>query len=229
MLVCIISFKLKIHFLSHYIMMKISIKKYQELYDISQMDFTDDDKASLLIQCLTNKNADQIKKLSRKKYGALCKNINDLFANFSETMNVEKPRKYVRIGFKLYRLNYKIAEPPMNTGRYVETATFVADINKNVHMILSTMATPMKLTWKGLKPKHVDSTMHQSIANDMLKLDFAIGYQSCVFFCKVFKKSIKTSPIYFRTISVTPEMVQFYKETLKSTMGGCTISNVCLN
>jgi hypothetical protein len=209
--------------------MKISIKKYQELYDINQMDFQEEDKASLLIQCLTGKNEEQVKKMSKKKYGLMCKSINDTFTKFNETMNVDKPRKYVRIGLKIYKLNYKIAEPPMNTGRYVETATFVADIDKNVHLILSTMATPMQLTWKGLRPRKVDSTMHQLIANDMLKLDFAIGYKSCVFFCKVFKKSIKTSPTYFKTISLTPQMVQFYKETLRSTSGGCTISNVCLN
>jgi hypothetical protein len=210
-------------------MMKISIKKYQELYDINQMECSMEDKASLLVQCLTGKNEEQVKQMSKKKYALMCKSINDTFNNFSKSMNVQKPRKYVRIGWKIYKLNYKIAEPPMNTGRYVETATFVADIDKNIHMILSTMATPMQLTWKGLRPRHVDSTMHQSIADDMLKLDFAVGYQSCVFFCNLFKKSIKTSPTYFKTISVTPQMVQFYKETLISTSGGCTISNVCLN
>jgi len=210
-------------------MMKISIKKYQELYDINQMDFSEEEKASLLVQCLTGKNEEQVKQMSKKKYALMCKSINETFNNFSKNMNVDKPRKYVRIGLKIYKLNYKIAQPPMNTGRYVETATFVADIDKNIHMILSTMATPMKLTWKGLRPRHVDSTMHQSIADDMLKLEFSIGYQSCVFFCNLFKKSIKTSPTYFKTISVTPQMVQFYKETLRSTTGGCTISNVCLN
>ena len=77
--------------------MKISIKKYQELYDINQMDFTEEDKASLLVQCLTGKNAEQVKQMSKKKYALMCKSINDTFNNFSKSMNVDKPRKYVRI------------------------------------------------------------------------------------------------------------------------------------
>ena len=47
--------------------MKISIKKYQELYDINQMECTMEDKASLLVQCLTGKNEEQVKNMSKKR------------------------------------------------------------------------------------------------------------------------------------------------------------------
>jgi hypothetical protein len=207
-------------------MMKITIQKYQELYDIANMEFSESDKASLLIQCLMEMNEEQVKSLPPKKYKKICNEINDVFSKFSIDMEVKKPRKYVRIGWKIYRFNYDIAKAPMNTGRYIETATFVLDITKNIHKILATMASEMKMTWKGWKPKEVDSANHESIANDMLKLDFKIAYQACVFFCKLFKKSIKTFRTYFKTISVTPEMVQFYQQTLKSISDGYTTSNV---
>lgn len=207
-------------------MMKITIEKYQQLNEIVQMDFTETDKASLLIQSLMDMNEEEVKALPPWRHKKICKEINNVFANFSIDMDVKKPRKYVRIGWKIYQFNYDIAQAPMNTGRYVETATFVVDITKNIHKILATMATPMKMTLKGLKPHDVDSTMHESISMDMLKLDFNIAYQACVFFCKVFKRSMLISPSYFKTISVSPEMLQFYQETLKSISVGYTTSNV---
>jgi hypothetical protein len=210
-------------------MMKITLEKYQQLYDIAQMDFTESEKASLLIQSLMNMNEEKVKLLSTKKYTKICNEINDVFSKFTIDMEIKKPTKYIRIGWKIYKLNYDLAKAPMNTGRYIETATFVSDITKNIHKILATMAQEMKMTWKGWKPQDVDSAKHESIANEMLKLDFKIAYQCCVFFCKVFKKSMKTFSTYFQTISVTPEMVQFYQETLKSISVGYTTSNAFQN
>lgn len=207
-------------------MMKISIEKYQQLYDIANMEFSETDKASLLIQSFMDMNEEEVKALPTWRYKKICNEINDVFSKFTIDMDVKKPRKYVRIGWKIYRFNYDLAKAPMNTGRYIETATFVLDITKNIHKILATMAQEMRMTWKGWKAQEVDSANHESIANEMLKLDFKIAYQSCVFFCKLFKKSMKTFRTYFQTISVSPEMVQFYQETLKSISVGYTTSNV---
>ena len=49
----------------------------------------------------------------------------------------------------------------------------------------------MEWTLKGLKLKKYDATEHEEIANDMLHLDFSVAYHAAVFFCALFKESIK--------------------------------------
>jgi hypothetical protein len=203
--------------------MIITIKKYQELHEISQIETSEEQKASLLIQTMLEMDGDGVKELPEWKYKRICKQINDVFAKFTEDMQVVKPKKYVRIGWKLYRFNYDLAKLPMNTGRYVETATFVSDITNNLHKLLATMATPMRFTWFGLRPKNMNWINHESIANDMLRLNFNTGYQSCVFFCKVLNESMNNSNTYFQTISEDRMMVQHCKINLQKISVGCTM------
>jgi hypothetical protein len=205
--------------------MNISIQKYQELFEISQMKSTEQEKAMLLVQSLMDMSEQEVKDLPEKKYAKVCKRINGIFDKFTENMNVINPRKYVRIGWRIYRFNYDLAKIPMNTGRYIETATFVSNLNENIHKILASMATPMKITIAGLKPKHEIYWNHEAIANDMLKLNFEIGYQSCVFFCKVFKESMMNSNTYFKTISVNSEMHRQFLNNLANILDGYTKRN----
>jgi hypothetical protein len=120
-------------------MMNITIKKYQELNEISQIETDENEKASLLIQTMLDMDGNQVKDLPEWRYKKICKNINEVFNKFTEDMQVVKPKKYVRIGLRLYRFNYDLAKLPMNTGRYVETATFVSDITNNLHKLLATI------------------------------------------------------------------------------------------
>lgn len=203
--------------------MIISIKKYQELHEISQLESSEEQKASLLIQTMLDLDDDQVKELPEWKYRRICKQINDVFSKFTEDMDVVNPKKYVRIGLRLYRFNYDLAKLPMNTGRYVETATFVSDITNNIHKLLATMATPMRISWKGLVPKKIEYINHESIANDMLKLNFNTGYQSCVFFCNLLNESMNNSNIYFQTISTNPAMILYCRSNLQRILDGYTM------
>lgn len=205
--------------------MNISIQKYQELFEISMLKSTDKEKAMLLIQTLMNMSEQEVNDLPEKKYAKVSKRINDIFDKFTESMNVINPRKYVKIGWRLYRLNYDLAKIPMNTGRYIETATFVSNLNENIHKILASMAIPMEITIAGLKPKHERYWNHEAIANDMLKLNFEIGYQSCVFFCKIFKESMINSNTYFKTISENSEMYRQFHNNLANILDGYTKRN----
>lgn len=205
--------------------MNISIQKYQELYEISMMNSTESEKASLLIQSLMDMNEDEVKELPELKYKKICKDINSIFDKFTEDMKVNNPKQYVRIGKNIYRFNYNLAKLPMNTGRYIETATFVSNLNENIHKILATMAIPMKITICGLRPKDERYWNHEDIANDMLKLNFQDGYQSCVFFCKIFKESMINSNTYFKTISENPEMHRQFLNNLQEISDGYTMQS----
>lgn len=205
--------------------MKISIKKFQELHDISQIESTQDEKASLLVQSLMDMNESEVKALPEWKYKQICKEINLAFEKFATEIGGQVVKNVIFINKRFYWLNYDIAKTPMNAGRYVETATFATDIIKNMHKILATMATPMYLTWRGFKKVQIDSIHHEKIANEMLKLDFNVGYRSCVFFCKVFSESMTNSNTYFQTISPSQAMMENCLKSLQGILDGCTMQN----
>jgi hypothetical protein len=145
------------------------------------------ERASLLVQCLTGKSEHEINKMNIKKFNKLCSKINAEFEILSKKMDEEKPKQIVKANGKYYWLNYEMAKKPNNAGKYVEVATFSEDLIGNLHKIMATMATPMKLSWKGLVITECD---HADIANDMLQLDFKVAYHASVFFWAVFSKSI---------------------------------------
>lgn len=205
-----------------FIVMKISVKKFQELYSISNIEANDAEKSSLLVQCLTGKSQAEVDKMPIGKYNELCQKINREFAKYTGEMNLGKPKNWVWVKGTLYFLNFDIAKPPMNAGKYVEVATFSNDIIGNIHLIMATMATPMKLTWRGFKPKK--NKNHEQIAADMLDMDFGVVYHSCLFFYAVFTKSIQNSITYFKTIAVDGAKVEEVVQNLCETLDGSVMA-----
>lgn len=198
--------------------MKLKVKKFQEIYEISKLEIDDIDKSILLVACITNQSKEQVENMKLSKFNTLSNLINNSI-NISTLINDDlKPKKYIFHKRKIYRLNYDLAKTPMNTGRYVEIATYSDDLIANIHKIMATMVTPMKLTWKGLIPINKDKN-HKKISEDMLDLRFDIAYQSSVFFCVVFMISIQNSSIYFKSIS-DKEQVQNLMKNLIGHLGG---------
>ena len=186
--------------------MKVTIEKFQKLYAISQMDLDEITRATLLVQSFTGLSEEQIDKLTPAKFNKLCKQIMDSFKQMEKMNELGKPKNYVKANGNLYFLNYDIAKAPMNAGRYVEVATFGKDVIGNLHLIMSTMASPLKLTWRGFKP--VENVNHERVANDMLNLDFSVAYHSAVFFYAVFSKSIQNLSNYFQSLTENKEQVK---------------------
>lgn len=203
--------------------MKISVRKFQELYSISNIETNEAEKSSLLVQCLTGKNQDEVDKMPIGKYNELCQKINSEFAKYTGEMNLGKPRNWVWVKNRLYFINYDIAKPPMNAGRYVEIATFSDDIIGNMHKIMATMVTPMRMTYKGLQPKKKKD--HEQIANDMLEMDFGVVYHSCLFFYAVFTKSIQNSITYFKSIAEDGAKVEEVVQSLCEHLDGSVMAS----
>ena len=184
--------------------MKVTISKFQELYKISLMEINDAEKSALLVQEFTGMSEAQVNKMPLKKFNLLCAKININFEQYGKELDNKKPQKYVAVKGWLYLLDYDLAKPPMNAGKYVEFATYSEDIIGNLHKIMATMCTPVKLTFRGLKRKEKN---HSQVAEDMLDLDFEIAYQSAVFFYAVFSKSIQSLTTYFQTIAPQEQKV----------------------
>jgi len=208
--------------------MKITIEKFQELHQISMIETDEMEKSSMLVQCLTNFSFEKVSQMSIKSYNKLCKKINEAFNKFTNNIDNKKPRKIVYVNGKFYCLNYDIAKPPMNAGRYVEIATFSNDIIGNLHKIMATMSTPMKWSWRGLKVVEGDVD-HQKVSDDMLKMDFSVAYHSAVFFYAVFTKSIQNSNTYFKSITMDTMKMEEVMQNLHAVMDGSITQKWCQN
>ena len=173
--------------------MRIDIATFQKLYQISMYNANEIEKASLLVQCLTGKSEHEINRMNIKKFNKLCNNINENFELLNKKMNENKPKQIVKANGRYYWLNYDLSKKPNNAAKYVEVATFSDNIIVNLHKIMATMATPLKLSWKGMVKVERE---HEDIANDMLHLDFNVAYHAAVFFWAVFTKSINLSHSY---------------------------------
>ena len=197
--------------------MKVTISKFQELYKISLMEINEAEKSALLVQEFTGMSEDQVNKMPLKKFNSLCRSINEKFEKYGKELDDKKPQKYVAVKGRLYLLEYDLAKPPMNAGKYVELATYSEDVIGNLHKIMATMCTPLKLTFKGLKRKEKN---HKQVANDMLNIDFEVAYHSAVFFYAVFSKSILASSTYFKTIATDTAKVDQVLTNLAEFTGG---------
>ena len=199
--------------------MKITIEKFQELYDISQREGTELEKSTLLVQCLTGKTEEEVNKMPVFKFNKLCRKINSAFTQFTTSMDLKKPKNIVKANGRYYWLNYEMAKPPMNAGKYIEIATFSSDIIGNLHRIMATISTPMHFSWKGLVLTEGEKD-HEKISEDMLHLDFGIAYHSCLFFYAVSSKSIQNSSTYFKSISTNKIQMEEVLTNLSEVLDG---------
>ena len=197
--------------------MRMTIKKFQELYKISLMDIDELEKSSLLVQSFTGLSIEKINKMSINRFNKLCEIVNKQFEVLNKNMQNDKPKNMVYVNGCFYKINYDLRKKPNNSGTYVELATFSEDIVGNLHKIMASMVTPLKLTWKGLKEKD-----HERVAEDMLELDFNVAYHCCVFFWAVFTRSIVDSKDYLMTQTTQKELLETELMNFKNHLDGFT-------
>jgi hypothetical protein len=168
----------------------MKIRQFQELYYISSSNDMDIDKSVKMIGVITGKTPDEVDLMKRKKFLKLCKSITKQFEIFGTNLLKGKPRKMIRVGWKLFRIHYDITKQPLNAGRYVEGITFSKDIVNNLHKIMATIATPIKWSWKELR--FVEYKLdHSDIAAIMEEAKFSDAYQCAVFFYTLYSSSIQ--------------------------------------
>lgn len=174
--------------------MKISVGTFQDLYKASLVQMDELDKAIVLVKILTQKTDFEVNQMKVSKFNKLCAEIRKVFDKLDSNLMNDKPQKYVWVNRRLYRLDYDITK--MTSAKYIEASTFSQDLIGNLHKMLATMAVPCKLTWRGVRAKDYNKRNHAEIAEDMLSVDFTVGYHACVFFYAVLLISIKNLGTY---------------------------------
>ena len=203
----------------------ITIEDYQFLYGIIiDENLTDFDKEVKLVAFINGLTEDEVDNLSIEKF----KDLKETMSFLHDGKIEGKVQNIIKANGREYALSLDAFK--ITYGQYVDLTSFMSadgGLFGNLHSVMASIARPVKKTWYGVKvAEDYGSRDYNEVADDMLKANFSDCYNTCVFFCKLFKKSMKTFCTYFQTISVSPEMVQFYQETLKSISVGYTTSNV---
>lgn len=174
--------------------MRITVKQFQELYFISEKWENDIDKSIKLVGCITGKTPEEVEAMKVKPFNRLCAKIQKQFELLSRDWMKSKPRKFVRVGRRIYQLHYDIER--MKAGQYVDGMGFSKELVQNLHIIMATMAEP--INWRG----KVYERKHEDIAADMESLDFEVAYHAAVFFYLLFQQSmVVTRPYLVRQLT----------------------------
>lgn len=174
--------------------MKISIEKFQQLFQVSQVDMDELDKAILLVKILSGKSDFEINKMRASDFNKQCAKIKKAFDIYNSDLLNSKPKNLIKANGKWYFINLDIKD--LNAGRYIEIATYMNDVVGNLHKIMASMCIPMKWSIKGLVLDKFEATKHQQYADDMLQVDFSVAYHCAVFFYAVLMESIKSLITY---------------------------------
>lgn len=174
--------------------MRITVKQFQELHYISEMQESEIDKSIKLVGCLTGKTPDEVEKMKVKDFNKVCAKIKKQFGILTQKWLNTKPRRYVMAKGRLYRLNYDIKK--ITAGKYVDSMAFSKDMVGKIHIIMATIAEP--INWRG----KVYERNHDDIASDMEQLNFEVAYHAGVFFYLLFQMSmVVTRPYLVRQIT----------------------------
>ena len=166
----------------------MTIKTFQELHYIATGADSDFDKSVKMVACLTGITPDKVDAMPMRKFNYYCRQIAKKFEVIGSKMQKGKPRSWVFVRGRFYRLQYDARK--INAGKYVEALTFNSDVVQNLHKIMATIAVPVN--WRG----KVVERDHDLIAADMERLDFEVAYQCAVFFYLLYRTSIAVSLPY---------------------------------
>jgi hypothetical protein len=165
----------------------MTIKQFQELYYVASSEDMDFDKSIKMVGIVTGKTPDQVEKMSMARFNITCALVHNHFKIFEKDLLRGKPKKIVRVGKRFYRINYDVTKCKANT--YVEVSTFSTDIIQNLHKIMASICTPVRLKWG----KWVE---HEELASELEQMDFEVAYHAAVFFYTLFNVSMEVIQPY---------------------------------
>lgn len=199
----------------------MTIKQFQELWYISQSTEYDLDKSIKMVGVVTGMTPDEVEKLPMIKFNKICARIQNSFEIFNKKLLSTKPKQYVFVNRRIYKLHYRVDKLPINAGKYVEVVTFAKDVVNNLHKIMASIAEP--INWRG-KPYKRD---HDDIARDFEQVNFEAAYHAAVFFYTHYRVSMQLIQPYLvkelMSKGVTKEKAEGTLNDLLMYLDGCTM------
>lgn len=199
----------------------VTVRQWQELCDLHTTEANDPD-ADLntpMIAIMTGMTLTQIDSLSKGDRDALIRKF-----SFIKEVPKGEPQRYIDVNGRRYRCVYDIRQ--MKTARYIESKYFASDPNGNLHRIAASMVHPMRRGWFGWRDAKYDAARHEEYANDMLDAPVTAIFGSVLFFCEVYKWSIRNLVDYLIPQMMVMGMTRIQAEavviSLSDVMDGIT-------
>ena len=186
----------------------LTVRQFQEIVAIQVSEMSEEDKLIQSICTLTGMTERDVEELPIPTFNQIGFNLAKIFTT---ELPDSKPKKYLRIGGKLYGVTYN----PRNLAFYQYT-DIQAWINQgtiaNMHKVVASLVFPVKrygfLYFKG--KNEVDR--HADLAEKILDFKYMDVHAICVFFSLLWSNSIKALACY---LEEKGEMTKEQKKEMK--------------
>lgn len=165
----------------------ITVEQFQAVHKLQKAQMDDFDRLTEIIAVMYGMTAREVDEMSITEYNRLAKGI-----QFMITDDIPgKVTRYVNIGRKRYFLH----TPPdkIKHRQFLEIQHFSQDVIGNLHYLLASICVPVN--FRILKGSN-NVNHFQDYANDFLQAKIVDVYHACVFFCKVYEASLRSTADY---------------------------------
>lgn len=204
--------------------MRLNVRQFQALHEISMSSLGDIDKAIAYVSTINGMTPSEIEDMDTSKFNKICASIVGAYTSqHKRSMENDKPQRYIKANGQWYEIHYDLSKEPFNAGRYVEVTTFSRDLIRNLNRIMASIVTPVSFNWLTLKfvpLKDTSQYTHERISIDMLEADINIVHHSCLFFYALFIHTIKDSRTYLLKTAEKKEEAEVSVQTLLTTLDG---------
>lgn len=172
---------------------RLTVGQFIQLYQISKTTDDDTEKAIQSVSVATGKTVEEVENMPILEFKAIDRQVASIINSRPLKGN---PVSFLKSGRKLYQINYKLST--ITAGQHTEVQYWLSndDWVSNMDKILASIAVPVKrYLWVKLPGKN-DSSRHEQVCEDMQQVDFETAYGCVVFFCKLFRDSIKATLPY---------------------------------
>jgi hypothetical protein len=190
----------------------MTVEKFQQLAAIAARDEDEVDKSIALLQCFTGMTEPEIEAMPPAKFNRLMRKIRRDMNAQQYVLHNTKPESIIRANGRWYKLDHSVS----TAGKYVDGVLMGNDLVANLHMILASMATPLRLTIRGFRPYELP---HEVKAQDMLSAKFRHAYHAAVFFYAVYSSSMRSIQPYLAQTMTMPEAAKIINQ-MTAPLGG---------
>ncbi|HWV64358.1 hypothetical protein [Chitinophaga sp.] len=202
---------------------KITVGKFQELYDILHIQQFDSDieRRISLLSCVDGKPIEHYENLSFDQLREELKKID--FLSTGEMPQV-KPARYFKVGGKRFKVIYEFKH--LKAGQFIDVLNAAKGVDEqvpNLHLTLAAICLEVKrnMFFKENILKY-GSTEFDQVAELMKRLPFVLAQATALFFYQVWERFLSSMPAYSKEMKARKKI----PTGLEAVLTGWDSSNV---
>lgn len=180
----------------------MTVEQFQAVHTLQSKQMDDYDRLTEIISVLYDETPSQIDDLPVSEYNNRARAIQHLL---TEEIPGEA-KMHIRIGKRKYSLHCPVDK--IKHRQFCEIQHFSSDIIGNLHNILASICMPVR--WFVARPNKAED--HSKYAEDFKQAKLIDVYHACVFFCKVYAASLRSTADYLLKTLPEDQAWQVYQQ-----------------